>query len=328
MRIFTLMLLALCLANTASAAPAKNVTLYLDGALVEIELPVRKGSADVHLPAGYAAGSLRVKPVGGAVIRDVTVDPVKPDPRAEREIADLSERKAQLQDRLKALEVREGVFVAAAKSQSSKAPRKTKSNPEPLAAVRQGTDYALSQLAGVYTLQRKARSEMKQVEERLAVATKRGGFAGAVARIRLLGAAGAVRLSWLDTGLSWQPQYEIRVDSVKSSAELFLTGRYPALDSGSAASVVPAAWREAEKKLPLLLAGPDRIIKAGTWRLELDNLRHAAGVMPSLAFTFKAPADTTLPAGDAACYLDGEYLGKARYEASAPGELKTVRLGE
>ncbi len=118
---------ALCimmLAAPAVAAPAK-VTLYLDGARVEREADAVKGEVGVSLPPGMAAGSLRVKPLQGAAIAGVEIESAPPSPKTEKEIARLTARREALADRLKALEVKEEIFRAAAKSQSGKAPRAT-----------------------------------------------------------------------------------------------------------------------------------------------------------------------------------------------------------
>ena len=67
---------------------------------------------------------------------------------------------------MQALEAKETVFKAAAKSQSGKAPRKTKTNPDPLAGVRQATEYAIAQLESVYRARRMAESDLNSVEAR------------------------------------------------------------------------------------------------------------------------------------------------------------------
>ncbi len=69
-------------------------------------------------------------------------------------MAKLAYRRDALGDRLKALNAREAIFKSAAKSQSGKAPRKSKTNTEPLTAVRQGTEFAIAQLENVYHARR------------------------------------------------------------------------------------------------------------------------------------------------------------------------------
>jgi len=85
-----------------------------------------------------------------ARVERVELLPCQVPERRQKELDALIEQKNRLEDRMKALDTREDIFAAAAKSQSSKAPRKTKANPDPLASVRQGTDFAIAQLEAVY----------------------------------------------------------------------------------------------------------------------------------------------------------------------------------
>ena len=134
MRFIPVMCMLLLTATPVMAA-ATRVTLYLDGGRVETEVTALKGYVEVPLPQGMAAGSLRVRPLDGASLARVEIVPALPDRKVEAEVARLTERKNHLTDRLKALDVREEIFRAAAKSQSGKAPRKSKNNREPLEEV-------------------------------------------------------------------------------------------------------------------------------------------------------------------------------------------------
>src|SRR5512137_2166085 len=122
--LFTLLLIAM-----PAVAENRLVTLYLDGALVESEAVTLKEYAEVSLPSAIHDGCLRIKPLNGCVIERVDIFPAKPEPGFQREMAKMMERRDALSDRLKVLNAREAIFMAAAKSQSSKAPRKSKANP-------------------------------------------------------------------------------------------------------------------------------------------------------------------------------------------------------
>jgi hypothetical protein len=65
--------------------------------------------------------------------------------KGEKELDTLLEQRNRLGDRLQALETREEIFKSATKSQSGKAPRKTRANPDPMLTIRQGTEFAIAQ---------------------------------------------------------------------------------------------------------------------------------------------------------------------------------------
>ena len=123
----------------------KAITYFLDGAKVEYDTSFSNGALEIRLPKAVLTDSLRVKPLPGSNIDKVEMNRLPRGPRAEKEIQTLVERKNLLLDRLKALETREKIFTAAAKSQSGRAPRKTKNNPEPMTNIRKGTEFAIGQ---------------------------------------------------------------------------------------------------------------------------------------------------------------------------------------
>ena len=186
-----LVLLLLFLHAAPLSAAAKSVTLYLDGAKVEQEGRGARGYLEVRLPPSVRAGSLRVKPLGGGRVLRVEVVPAGEEPRVVREKSRLEERRGELTDRLKALSLRERIFEAALKSQSSKTPRRSRNNPDPLGALRRGTAFAAGELEGVYRERRRCRGALAAVEGALAAAGSRGG----TARVWLSG--GRARLSYL-----------------------------------------------------------------------------------------------------------------------------------
>ncbi|HEY6006827.1 MAG TPA: DUF4140 domain-containing protein, partial [Geobacteraceae bacterium] len=149
MRVITFAAFVLLLTAPAGAA-GRSVTLFLDGARIEQEVAVVKGYAEIPLPAAMQANSLRIRPVAGGEITRVEVVALPAAGKERREQARLNERRERLSARLRALATREEIFTAAAKSQSGKAPRKTKTNPEPVANLRRGTDFALGQLEESY----------------------------------------------------------------------------------------------------------------------------------------------------------------------------------
>ena len=159
MRVLIVIVAVFLVAGTAAAAE-KRVILFLDGARVEESHSAKGGYLEIPLPAGLKPGSLRLAPRAATRIERVETVPARLPLQVERELARLIERRERLQARLQALKTREGIFTAAAKAQSGKAPRKTKSNPEPLQNIRKGTDFALAQLEEVYSVRRSVEKEL------------------------------------------------------------------------------------------------------------------------------------------------------------------------
>lgn len=325
MRIFTLMLLVLCLSSTAQAVAAeKTVTFYLDGALVESEAIARKGYLEVPLPGNLVTNSLRIKPLGNFVIGRVDLVAGKADPKAGKEASTLTDRKNMLEDRLKALEAREAVFRSAAKSQSSKAPRKTKTNPEPMASIRKGTEFAIAQLEEVYRARRKAEGELASIEARLAALKKSGGIGGSIARVWTSSRDGRVKVSYLLSGTSWNPIYNCRLAG-DNTVEVSVLADIPSGGGWNSAKVALSTL--AELSAPFSQVPSDGMAKVATYTFPLEKEQAGGGALSSLAFSFRNTSRQSLPPGEAHCYLKGEYLGKARFDGCKPGESRDLAFG-
>ncbi|MBI1921499.1 MAG: hypothetical protein HYS23_10535 [Geobacter sp.] len=321
MRFFALFLSVCCLCSTAMASE-KSVTFCLDGALVESEAISRKGYLEVSLPGNLLPNSLRIKPLGSFEIRRVDLVAGKTDPKAGKEAAALAEKKHLLEDRLKALEAREAVFRAAAKSQSSKAPRKTKTNPEPMASIRKGTEFAIAQLEEVYHARRKAEAELASVEARLVALKKSGGIGGSVARVWTSSRDGRVRVSYILSGTGWSPIYNFRLAG-DNKVEVAVLADIPSVGGTARVSLSTLA----ELSAPFSQLSSDGMAKVATYTLPLEKEQLGGGALSHLAFTFKNTSQQILPPGEAHCYLKGEYLGKARFERCKPDESRELVFG-
>lgn len=323
MRFITVLCAVLLMATPATAA-VKRITYYLDCARVESEAVAAKGYLEVTLPRGMAAGSLRIKPLQGSSLARVEVVPARPDRRLEGELARHAERKDALADRLKALATREEIFRAAAKSQSGKAPRKTKNNQEPLENIRRGTEFAIAQLEGVYRARRKAESELKAVEARLSSLREEGNVGGSVARVWLAGKGGRVTVSYLLATLNWAPSYDFRVNG--GEVEVVMTALLPEAEKGAAVAVVPALLADASVE-PVLPASSGGLARIATFRFPLADERFSPFPQPSLSFSFKNISGKGFPPGEATCYRNGEYLGKTAFGGCPPGDSREVGFG-
>lgn len=324
MRIIPVLGIFLFLAPPAMASDYR-VTFYLDGARVEREVSTVRESMEVPLPAAMNGGSLRIKPLDGCRIDRVVVVPAQPSAALAREMARLAERRAALGDRMKALEAREAIFKAAAKSQSGKAPRKTKTNPEPLAAVRQGTEYAISQLEEVYRVRRRAVNEMQSVEARLSTLKNEGNVGGSVAKVRLARKGGRVAVSYICSDLKWAPVYDFRLDKA-GEVNVVQRAVIPQTEKGAAVSVVPATFAEAVNEAATPVSS-DKFPQVFAFTLPVEREQFSAAPLSSLVLSFRNRLKVKLPAGEASCYRRGEYLGRTAFGGALPDEMKELAFG-
>lgn len=312
----------------AAHGGTKRLVSYLDGGRWSQDLTVHRGYVETTLPGDLVPGSLRVRPLSGAVLSRVQIVPAKVDPKAEKTLASLDERKEALGDRLKALETREEIFTAAAKSQSAKAPRKSKSNPEPVAAIRQGTDLALARLEDVYRARRAAEKELKALELKRNDLAKKANVGGSVARIWLQGRDGAVSVDYVTRGALWTPRYDLRLDSPTSAAVL-LRALLPETEPGTAVNVVPASLTTAEQGQTASLPASGDYAAVASFTLPVTVTAPATDLSP-LIFTLSGLTDRSLPPGESSCFWKGEYFGTALFPGLAPGgrlELNCGRTG-
>jgi hypothetical protein len=283
----------------AADAAQKSVTFYLDGSRVEQEKAALKGYLEFQLPDSFTPGSLRVKPVGRGSVLRVEMVPAELDRSHVREVARLELRKRELQERMQALSDREELFAAAAKSQSSRAPKKTKSNPDPLASLQQGTDFALGRLESVGRSKRNCQQALDAVERKLASAKK----GTPVAKIWVSGSK--VSISYLASKERWTPCYDFRWGE-DGSGELQLHARLPHTEKGVLYQI--SAGTVAQGVAPQPVRGGFPIVSRHPLTLQ-------GTVRPQerpLSFAFNR-IDADLPPGEAAAYWRGEYLGSGKF---------------
>lgn len=325
MRVLIVIVAVFLVAGTAAAAE-KRVTLFLDGARVEESHSAKGGYLEISLPAGLKPGSMRLAPQAATRIERVETVPARLPLRVERELARLIERRERLQARLQALKTREGIFTAAAKAQSGKAPRKTRSNPEPLQNIRKGTDFALAQLEEVYSVRRSVEKELAVLDGKEAALRKEGNAGGSIARVWLSGRRPGITAAWLQTDLSWSPRYDIRL-SGDAAAEVTIHPRLPALARGEAISVSMASVQKGPAAVAAVpVTGEQSAVV--TLRLPVQVKGDGRDVSSGLAFTMTNTATQILPGGDLSCYRDGTYIGTGRLAAIQPQESREILCGE
>ena len=301
------------------AAAARGLALYLDGALVEQQASAIKGYIELTLPASAISESLRIKSAPGVSIVRVLTSHPKPGKEISRELATLADREELLHDRLKALAVREEVFKAAAKSQSAKAPRRTRTNPEPLSTLRQGTDYAIAQLEAVYQAKRKTEKELALLAERRSRLQKDDAGGGTLVKAWVTPAIGRVTASWMQADRLWTPTYQLRVTesgeavlAMHASGVTLAKGESATLHIARVQSSVTPGFAYGGEAIPLQLLP-----------LKFERLQGGDPQTP-LSLLLVNTSLINLPAGDTACYRNGVYMGNGKFKGAETGKTAEI----
>ena len=307
---------ALMLLITSRAFAAGSITYFSDGAIVELTANASKGVLDIPLAAGMVDNSLRVAPRGATTIQRVELLAVKKEIAREQELDALNERKNRLEDRLQALTTREDIFKAAAKSQSGKAPRKTKTNPDPMLAIRQGTDFAIAQLEAVNTARRKTSQELRRVEARLAELRPLRSGTERIARVHITPRNGAVVARYALGGTGWTPAYDLRYSGGEKLL-LTLYGQLPVSFGGLQTRAAAGTLAEDNGRSLPATAGP--FARVAQFSLPLHAPDFGGGLTSPFSARLTNTSGIDLPSGTASFYYNGEYRGKFRFKAISSG---------
>jgi hypothetical protein len=323
MNIFIPLLALALLATQYTPAESRSVTFYADGAVVELEAAAVKGAVDIPLPAGMIEGSLRVRPSSGTTILRVDIVSSRTDQgKGEKGLEALLEQRSRLGDRMRALATREEIFTSAAKSQSAKAPRKTKANPDPMQTIRQGTEFAIAQLEAVYTSRRRTEQEIRRIDSRIAAAKNSARGPETVARIEVSPARGRVTARYAVAGQGWIPRYDMYLDG-SSNAQVNLSGLFSGAFSGYLLQASPSALaeRDTARVFPVT-SGP--AARLAGFRLPVSEAHFGSGIQSSFSCVLKNSGQLHLPGGDANIYKNGEYVGRFRFAGISSGRSRAI----
>jgi hypothetical protein len=326
MNIFIPLLALALFATQAAPGESRSVTYYADGAVVELEATAARGTLDIPLPAGMIEGSLRVRPSSGTTILRVDFVSARADSgKGEKGLDALLEQRSRLGDRMQALATREEIFTSAAKSQSAKAPRKTKSNPDPMQTIRQGTEFAIAQLEAVYTSRRRTEQEIRRIDSRIAEAKNSARGTERVARIELSQARGRVTVRYAVAGQGWIPRYDMYLDG-SSSAQVNLSGLFSGAFSGYLLQASPAtlAERDTARVFPVT---PGPAARLASFRLQVSEAAFGSGIQSSFTCVLTNSGQLHLPGGDANIYKNGEYVGKFWFAGISSGRSRAISMG-
>jgi hypothetical protein len=323
MMITMMCLLALVLAPWNTAA-ANRVTFYRDGTMLEQEASARKGVLLVPLAAGRLEGTLKISPAAGTTLLGVEIVPPLTTGKGAKELDALIENRRRLEDRLQALATREEIFTAAAKSQGGKAPRKTKTNPDPLQTIRQGTDFAIAQLEAVYTARRRTEQEIKRIDTSIAAARKHDRGADSNARITVMPANGSVVIRYATGETGWQPHYDLHLTS-NGMAQLRLSARLKSSYPGYSGSVSTASWTEnSAVTFPLQQSS---LAAVASFTLPLAEEHYEEGITTRFSGRITNGTQGYLPPGESSLYKNGIYMGNFRFEGISSGRSRVIRIG-
>lgn len=318
------LVLFLALLTMVPAAGAGTITLYQDGSRVEQAVTAAKGAVTVALPADLLPGTLSISPATGTTLLAVELSPSLPPARLDKELAGLQEGRQRLQDRLQALTTREEIFTAAAKSQGSKAPRKTKANPEPLQTIRQGTDFAIAQLEAVYTARRRAEQELRRIDLRIAATRKAARVGGSNARITLSPANGRAMVRYATAEKGWQPYYHLYLNSGEN-ARLQISARLSASYPGSSLRISAASIADSTAaSYPL---SQSSLASLAAYTLPLADQHYSAGAEIRFSGLITNNTATYLPPGAASLYHNGSYVGNFRFAGLSSGRSRRIATG-
>ena len=319
-------LIFICLtAFTATSASAENkITFYRNGALLQQEAVAVKGVIDIPLAAALLDHTLTVVPAPGTTLLGVETRKIKSGVTSDKELEMLTEQRRRLEDRLQALDTRETIFTSAAKSQSGKAPRKTKSNPDPLQAIRQGTDFAIAQLETVYTARRKTTQEIHKIDVRIATARKGNRPAESTVRITVTPPRGKVILRYATAERGWQPLYNIHLAG-DGTAQLQLSAKVAGSMRGHQVRVSLGTLAESARAETFPAQSNGAVL--ADYRFPVTEERYAEGIFNGFSGMIANTSPHYLPAGEAVLFRSGAYMGKFRFEGLSSGRSKVISLG-
>ncbi|NTW99341.1 MAG: hypothetical protein HGB35_05330 [Geobacteraceae bacterium] len=326
-KIISISLICLCSIafSAGSVSAADSITFYRDGALLQQEARAVKGTIDIPLAAGLLEHTLTVVPDHGTTILGVETAKTDPVDGVDKELEALAERRRRMEDRLQALETREAIFTSAAKAQSGKAPRKSKANPDPMQAIRQGTDFAIAQLEAVYTARRRATQEIRNIDARLAVAGKGSRPAAASVRITVTPSRGKVTIRYATSERGWQPHYNLHL-SGDGTARLLLSARITGSRRGFQTRVSPGALAESAGTETFPVQSRSSLL--ASYRVPMTEERYTGGIFNRFSGVLTNSTPHYLAPGESGLYRSGTYLGKFRFEGLSSGRSTVISLGK
>lgn len=322
----TIFCLCLCLIfySSGSASAENSVIFYRDGALFQLETTAAKGIIDIPIATAPLDHTFTVIPAPGTTILGVETRKSGHGSGVDKELDVLTEQRRRLEDRLQALETREAIFTSAAKTQSGKAPRKTKANPDPMQTIRQGTDFAIAQLEAVYTARRRTLQEMKKIDARLAVAGKNSRTAGSSVRISVTPPRGRATIRYATAERGWLPGYNLYLDG-SGSAVLQLSGQLTMDGRGDRVRVSAGSLAESAAAETFPVREGSAVL--ARYRVPIKEEFSANGIFTRFSGTITNSTPHYLLPGESGLFRKGTYLGSFAFAGMSSGRSRVISLG-
>jgi hypothetical protein len=315
----------MCTATQATAF-TRTVTCYLDGAIVEYESGYTNGYMEVSLPGGIIKDSLRIKPEGDNAILRLEMRRIVKDRTTEKDIELLTDRQNLLADKLRLLDSKEHIFVAAAKSQSGRALRRSKSNPDPLSDIRKGTAFAVTQLESVFAQRRKCENSLSALNAKLSALRNSKGEDRKVCTIWFSRKSGKARILYITADRNWKPVYDFRLDG-KGHVRMVMKAMYDSVEKNTALFVISGSISDAGNDSRVRIPVSRQYDEVGGYLFAVDKQIMSQDPVNSIFFSFINRSGQKFPPGTASCFLKGEYIGEIAFKGAAIGETVNLSAG-
>lgn len=318
-------LACLCLiaVSAGSAAADNKTTFFRDGTMLEQDAVAVKGAIAIPLAAALLKNTLTVFPASGTSILNVESNRTEAGSASDKEIEKLVEQRRRLEDRLQALDTREAIFTSAAKTQSGKAPRKSKASPDPMQAIRQGTDFAFAQLETVYTARRKTTHEIQAIDTRIAKARKDNRQGESSLLITVTPPRGKVTIRYATAEPGWQPQYNLHLTG-DGYARLQLSARVTGSGRGRLTRVSSGTLAEGSNAKTYPVQSGSATL--ASYLLPVTEEVYTGETFHRFYARITNSTPLYLPPGDSGLFRNGVYLGRFRFEGLSSGRSKPISL--
>jgi hypothetical protein len=148
-----------------------------------------------------------------------------------------------------------------------------------------------------------------------------------VAKVRLAGREARILVSFLRSDLKWVPTYDFRLNK-RGEVNVVMGAVLPDMGKEIKVAVVPAILAEAANEAALPVLPGKGYPQVASFTFPVEQEKFSSTPMAGLFFSFRNLSTRKLPAGEASCYWQGEYLGETSFGGSFPGEIKELVCGK
>jgi len=125
--------------------------------------------------------------------------------------------------------------------------------------------------------------------------------------------------------LKWAPFYDFRLNKA-GEADVIIRANLPDMEKGAAVAVVAALLDGGTDEIAMPVPA-ERFPQIAAFTFAVGQEKFSSAPLSSVSFSFKNSSARKLPAGEASCYLHGEYLGNTAFNGALPGDTKELAFG-